>query len=190
MKHKYLMLSALLLVLIGATTAYAADAYHNSGDKAPPTGNWWWGHRTNNRVVWEIHDYWSTTNAQNLRNAGNYRFEVEGYDPGQGASCDYLNVASVETYELPVTGYSILNGCGSSTQKELIHLSLLESSIQGNLWYRHWQYYYKANTPQAGAHVNYSFAPEWGSDSWLGKLNYNSSWNATSTDRAGLLNLY
>ncbi len=177
----------------------AADYYHNTigdtslADKAPYLGNWWWGHRSSNRIVWEVHDIWTQDNANRLRQ-GQYRMEREAfkYRPWwQGGSlyCDQLDVASVHPYELPVTGYDILNGCGSSSQKELVHLYLKESDISGATWYRHWVYYYKVSAP-GGGEVNCSFSYDPGNDLWLGKIYYDASFNATSSDKSGLLNLY
>jgi len=199
MKFKLVILIVSLLLVMVPTVVYAADYYHNTvgdtslADEAPYYGNWWWGHRSSNRIVWEIHDYWSQDNANRLRN-GQYRMEVEAYKyrpwwQGGSLYCDQLNVASVHTFELPVTHYSVLNECGQSDKKELILLHLNESSIQGWRWYRHYHYFSKVTAP-SGGEVNYSFSYDPGNDLWLGKIYYNSSFNATSSDRVGLLNLY
>lgn len=91
---------------------------------------------------------------------------------------------------LPVTGYSILNGCGSSTVKELVHWNLNEYKINPNVWYRHLVVYKKLNPGSGGnGEVNYSFS-YWGAlwDSWLGKVVYDQWFNKKYSDPAGLVN--
>ncbi|BCX04179.1 MAG: hypothetical protein KatS3mg053_2117 [Candidatus Roseilinea sp.] len=65
-----------------------------------------------------------------------------------------------------------------------------EPSIGGNIWYKHWQWFNKAPGSITQGEVNYFFSYDPGNDLWLGKVNYNSAHNATSSDRSGLLNIY
>lgn len=201
-RRKQMLIAAVAGALVmGAASpiiTHAADYYHNTigdttlADKAPYYGNFFWGNRAS-QVVFEVHDYWSTNNANRIR-SGNYRMEVEAYKPrpwwqGGNLYCDQLDLTSVTPYELPVTGYAMINECGGPGE-ELVHLYLYEPSIDGNIWYRHWQWFNKAPGGITQGEVNYSFSYDPGNDLWLGKVNYNSAYNATSSDRPGLLNIY
>ncbi len=52
--------------------------------------------------------------------------------------------------DLPITSRSILNGCGGSTVKELVHWNLDEDKITSGIWYRHRVIYDKYNPGTGG----------------------------------------
>jgi len=199
-KVKFLSVLALAIVvtLLVTSIAYAYATYHGSWPERPYWGNWWWYNYSPSYwyVTWYIDDAWTSSGADALYNGHNswpykeYRFEQEAYNPGAGTSCDRLHAYWVDPYKLPVTGYSIHNGCGGSSIKELVHLYLDENAISGGIWYRHRVTYRKYNPGSGGdGEVNYSFTHNWTwSDDWLGKLVYNQWFNKLYSDPAGLVN--
>jgi len=130
-----------------------------------------------------------------ITSPGENRFEQEAYNPSAGTSCDRLKVRKVDagdppTWTLPITHYSIYNGCGSSSIKELVHLELDENSISTGVWYRH-RVTYEKQAPGSGGdgEVNYSFTHNrtW-RDNWLGKVVYDQWFNKKYSDPSGLVN--
>jgi hypothetical protein len=204
-KVKILSVFMLLMiaVLLIASVVYAYAAYHGNWAEQPYLGNWWWYNGT--YLDWDVDDLWTPAGANALRSGHNnfpwkeYRFEQEAYNPGQGTSCDRLHAIRVDActnppcsgpWTLPITRYDILNGCGNSNVKELVHLELNENYISGNVWYRHRVTYVKLNPGSGGdGEVNYSFSHNWTwSDSWLGKVVYDQWFNKKYSDPSGLVN--
>lgn len=195
--RKIKLFSVLALViattLLMTSVVYAYAAYHGNWPEQPYWGNWWWYNYSD--LYWYVDDCWTPSGADHLRARHyyyqrEYRFEQEAYNPGAGTSCDRLSVYSVNAMRLPVTGYSILNGCGSSTVKELVHWNLNEYKINPNVWYRHLVVYKKLNPGSGGnGEVNCSFS-YWGAlwDRWLGKVVYDQWFNKKYSDPAGLVN--
>jgi len=192
---------ALVIVatLLMTSVVYAYAAYHGNWAEQPYWGNWWWYNDT--YLSWDVDDLWTQSGANALHSGHNnfpwkeYRFEQEAYNPGAGTSCDRLKVRAVyagqpPTWNLPITHYNVLNGCGSSNVNELVHLELDENSINASVWYRHRVTYEKQNPGSGGdGEVNYSFSHNltW-SDSWLGKVVYDQWFNKKYSDPAGLVN--
>lgn len=201
--RKIKLFSALALVIVTTllmtSVVYAYAAYHGNWPEQPYWGNWWWYNGT--YLNWDVDDLWTQSGANALHSGHNnfpwkeYRFEQEAYNPGAGTSCDRLKVRAVyagqpPTWNLPITHYNVLNGCGSSNVNELVHLELDENSINASVWYRHRVTYEKQNPGSGGdGEVNYSFSHNltW-SDSWLGKVVYDQWFNKKYSDPAGLVN--
>jgi len=189
----------LVVILLTATAAYAYAAYHGNWAEQPYWGNWWWWNGT--YLDWDIDDLWTQSGADALHSGHNnfpwreYRFEQEAYNPSAGTSCDRLEVRKVDagdppTWTLPITHYSIHDGCGSSSIKELVHLELDENSISAGVWYRH-RVTYEKQAPGGGGdgEVNYSFTHNWTwRDNWLGKMVYDQWFNKKYSDPSGLVN--
>jgi hypothetical protein len=199
MKFLSILVSAILITALMTSIAYAYAAYHGNWSEQPYWGNWWWYNYS--YLYWDVDDLWTPSGVNALRSGHNnfpwkeYRFEQEAYNPGLGTSCDRLKVYAVyagqpPTWNLPITSYSILNGCGSSAIKELVHFELDENSISANVWYRHRVVYQKQNPGSGGdGEVNYSFTHNWTwSDSWLGKVVYDRWFNKKYSDPSGLVN--
>ncbi len=207
--RKLKFISMLMLLIVAAllvnSVVYAYAAYHGNWAEQPYLGSWWWWNGS--YLCWDIDDFWTPAGANALRSGHNnfprkeYRFEQEAYNPGQGTSCDRLHAIRVDActnppcsgpWTLPITvnGYRFLNGCGSSSVLELVHLELNEDYINGNVWYRHRVTYEKRNPGSGGdGEVNYSFTHNWTwRDSWLGKLVYDRWFNKKYSDPPGLVN--
>ncbi|MFN3705919.1 MAG: hypothetical protein ACK4WM_07990 [Thermoflexales bacterium] len=199
-KIRFLSMLVLAIVIASLVTsvAYAYAAYHGSWSERPYWGNWWWYNNDPSSLYlkWYIDDAWTSSGAASLHDGHNrwpykeYRFEQEAYNPGAGTSCDRLHAHWVNPYQLPVTGYSIRNGCGGSTIKELVHLELDENAVSSGTWYRHWIIYRKYGSGSGGdGEVNYSFSHNWTwGDDWLGKVVYDQWFNKRYSDPSGLVN--
>lgn len=199
-KIKFFSVLALTIavILVIAAVAHAAAAYHGSWSTRPLWGNWWWYNNSpsSSRLTWYVDDCWSSDGVNALRKYHGFpyyyefRFEQEAYNPGAGTNCDRLGVYSAEAMDLPITSRSILNGCGGSTVKELVHWNLDENKITSGIWYRHRVIYDKYNPGTGGdGEVNYSWTRNLSpSDDWLGKVVYDQWFNKKSSDPAGLVN--
>lgn len=119
-----------------------------------------------------------------------YRIEQEAYNPGAGTSCDKLHFYSFSALSLPATSWTPSNGCGISTWLEELKIEFDENLISANTWYRHRVVYTKYLTcTGSNGEVNYSFSHNHtSSDSRLGKITYDSCYNKTGSDPAGLVN--
>jgi len=185
-----------ILGVLFTSTAYAYAAYHGNWAEQPYYGNHWWNNYSWGVLEWYADDYWTTDRVNALRNGHNnfpwreYRIEQEAYNPGAGTSCDRLVIYSYSAMDLPVTGWSQLNGCGSSSYLEELRIELNENSVSANTWLRHLVTYTERNRCSGGnGEVNYSFSHNrTGSDSWMGKINYNQCFDKTSSDPNGLVN--
>ena len=191
-----------ILVLIGlfaaASVSYAYAAYHGNWSTQPTWGNHWWYNNspTNTQITWYADDLWegysvSTMQWWKMRYGINYHLEQEAYNPGTSSNCDRLRVTSYSTLGLPVDSWVLGNGCGSSSWKEELKIGLDELSMTTGTWYRHKVVYNKSWTGCNGSNgeVNYSFSHSsaW-NDSWMGKITYNSCFDKTGSDPAGMVN--
>lgn len=200
MKRRILLVCSVSLaaLLLTVSVVYAYAAYHGSWSEQPYWGNHWWYNNTPSsaEVTWYADDSWTSSGATALRNGRNnfpwneYRIEQEAYDPANYLYCDYLILSSFTALGLPITGYTNSDACGTSSAEEL-KIELDENSISGGVWYRHKAVYIK-NAPPTWpwpAQVNYSFSHNHTlGDSWLGKINYRSDYDWTSSDPSGLVN--
>lgn len=115
-------------------------------------------------------------------------FEIEGYNPGAGTSCDKLSVYSVTIFSLPWDGYTLKNGdCPGNSSSYLeqvdIHIKA-DSNFQANTWYSHQVTYNKVGT--GNGEVNLSFEVN-GLEFNLGKAKYDSSYYATCANPGNVI---
>lgn len=187
---------AILLGVFMAGTAYAYAAYYGSWSEQPYYGNHWWYNYSSGVLDWYADDYWTTERVDAMRSGRNnppwkeYRIEQEAYNPGGNSSCDRLVISSTTAVDLPVTGWSRENGCGSSSYLEELKIELDENAVAANTWIRHLVTYTERNRCSGGdGEVNYSFSNNWSvGDSWMGKINYDQCYDRTSSDPAGMVN--
>jgi len=191
-KNKLIMLLAILLLSFGgiAGIAHAFAQYHGNWWSQPVWGqHWWYNNHWSQNLVWYADDWWTEDhlNAMIRDHASfglEYQLENEAYNPGQNTSCDRLDVTGVYFENLPVTGWSISNGCGNSAYKEEVKVQLDEYHVQPNTRLRHKVTYKKRNVGSGGnGEVNYSFSfqTSW-QDSWLGKIEYNNMFDLIGSD--------
>lgn len=198
MKLQVLLAIGLTAVVALALTraVFAAAQYHWSWTDAPVWGNHWWYNNdpSGSHVTWYADNLWTTNNLNNLKyrhvHAGiQYQLENEAYKP-PSSYCDRLNFASLIWLNLPVTGYVLGDGCGSSAIREELKVLLEEMALSANTWYRYGVVYSKTACNVYPNEVNYSFATttSW-SDDWLGKIYLDSSCNRTfPSDPPGMIN--
>lgn len=200
MKRRILLASTVttIVALTIAGTVFAYAAYHGTWSEQPYYGNHWWYKDDPNGslLTWYADDQWTQSTADSMKYWhthfpwNEYRIEQEAYNPGAGTSCDRLAIYSYSAMDLPVTGWTSSNGCGSSTYKEELKIEFDENSISANTWYRHKVVYAKYQICTGGnGEVNYSFSHNHSaSDSWLGKITYDTCFNKTGSDPSGMVN--
>lgn len=175
------------LLTVGVALA-TVSGYHKDVLAAPDYGNWWWW----NDVTWETDVWWSRASIDALRDAwlhgGQFDLEVEAYNPGNNTSCDRLHLTEVHPETLPVADWTPGNGCGSASYQEELKLHLNEGYVDPETWYQPW--YRFARISYQSGEVNFSFAQPGtlAPDDWLAKLTYDSNFNKTGDDPAGITN--
>lgn len=191
------------IILIGLASTvsigFAWANYHGNWDTQPLQGNHWWynNNPTLSQLKWDADDLWTAAAITNMQwwrtNFGReFRIEQEAYNPANGGSlCDRFHATSFTSLGLPVQAWNNMNGCGLSTWREELRIEINENALVGSTWYRHRVTYNKAwaGCSSSGGEVNYSFSHNQApGDSWLGKINYNSCFNKTGSDPAGMVN--
>jgi len=196
----FVLVTTGILVMLGSVFArvvYAYAAYHGSWNEQPYYGNHWWYNYSWGVLEWYVDDYWTTDRANNMKYWHNnlprneYRLEQEAYKPGQNpSSCDRLVISSYSAMQLPVTGWSPENGCGSASYLEELKIELDENAVPANTWIRHRVTYQERNRCSGGdGEVNYSFSHNHAlGDSWMGKIVYNRCFDKRYSDPSGLVN--
>lgn len=142
MKRRILLASTVttIVALTIAGTVFAYAAYHGTWSEQPYYGNHWWYKDDPNGslLTWYADDQWTQSTADSMKYWhthfpwNEYRIEQEAYNPGAGTSCDRLAIYSYSAMDLPVTGWTSSNGCGSSTYKEELKIEFDENSISAN----------------------------------------------------------
>lgn len=194
----FMFAGALVIMGLAAMTykAYASVTWnpqppgHDSFHEAPSYGEFDWDpYYQNNTIAWIQRNIWDSNHANNINANRSFtypKFEMEAYNPGAGTNCDQLSVVAVWTYSIPQNNSYPSNECGGSTAE------------QGNIWLATSGTQFQANRSyqtgvnlvkrvSASGEVNFSFQQS-NQDSWLGKIYYNSSFNSTSSQPAGVCN--
>lgn len=197
---RYIKLLIVFMVVITISvflsiSVLAAGYYPHYYEQSPPDwGQWWW--TNGSMIVWENTNWWDDTSAVALRyhwyRGSDPTLEVEGYNPGQMIDCDKLSIDSVTIYNLPYTHYEIKNGdCpgNSPTFKEQvdIHIKGSDEDFHSGVWYDHWVKYQKVGTGNGEVNFSYEVASGCPNDCWLGKIQYDHSYNATCASPSGIL---
>lgn len=194
--HKHigsLSLKAFILLglIVGGFTsvALAGATYHWSWSESPNWGAWIWQpyYGGSSTLRWTVDDWWYSDHANAIRSNSwkGFRFEWEGYNPGNGTFCDQLDAQFVNSSSLPNASWNRYNKCGGSAY-EAIYIWFNGGQILENQFYHTDTRWRQTGNPTSGE-VNYSLGRNlWSSDDWLGKLVYGSNYSKIYTDPPGL----
>ena len=178
-------LAALLLCLallgVGYSLVKAAGPWHKDWADAPDYGyqNW---HNYSTWVKWVPVFKWY--DVSELHGHSNRRMELEWYDPARNNHCNRLEPYSlVEGGGDWVANWWTSNECGGwGSEDERLTFDVNETNISANSYYWVYAYADKLYTAGYGGETNVSWTC-WGcGDDWLGKQNYDASYNDAGSD--------
>ena len=177
-----LLLCILFLILVGVTDSIYAGSYvgswgnwSGSWSDRPREGRHSW-YNYSSSVSWWTYYKWTVTKPSSGRD-----IELEFYDPANNNHCDRLQPTNLTIYGGNwISAWWISNQCGGSNA-ELLGFGISSSNVAVGS-----TYYVRATadilyTAGYGGETNVSYTCFLCSDDWLGKLNYDSGYNGTSS---------
>lgn len=168
----------LLVCLMAVSSIYqlvnAAGPWDDTWADSPDWGYQNWVNNTG-YVEWVPVFEWDS----NTPPTNNRRIELEWYNPGAGTDCDRLEPYSLTEYGGDwVDTWWTDNQCGGwGTDDERLTFSLKENNISSGVLYGVSSKATKVSSPGTSGETNVSFTCWLCSDDWLGKQEYNSSYN-------------